>query len=43
MQEIHILRGINFDIIAGFILEFLGKEKCVRLEKLLRLVDVKQK
>lgn len=31
LQEIHILREINFDIILGFVLEFISREKCVVL------------
>jgi hypothetical protein len=28
MQEIHILKDINFDIIAGFVIEYISNVKC---------------
>lgn len=43
MQEIHILREINFDIIAGFVIEYIAKEKCSTVDKLLRAITIKQK
>jgi hypothetical protein len=43
LEEIHILREINFDYIAGFILEYISSVKCSIVEKLLRTIDVKQK
>ena len=43
LEEIHILREISFDLIAGFVLEYVATLRCSVVEKLLRTVDSKQK
>lgn len=43
LEEIHILREINFDLIAGFVLEYVATLRCAVVEKLLRTIDSKQK
>ncbi len=43
LEEIHILREINFDFITGFVLEYISNAKCVVVEKLLRTINSKQK
>ena len=43
LEEIHILREINFDLIAGFVLEYVASIKCEVVEKLLRTIQNKQR
>lgn len=42
LEEIHILKDINFDLIAGFVLEFIAQTKCAQVEQLLRTIAAKQ-